>query len=197
MNSMTVISEITTLEANHWALPDIAEKINAATRPAESHARSAVQSALTAGSWLMQAKNCVPHGEWHEWLAANCAVAPRTAQAYMRLFNTLPRLEVSDAQRVADLPLREAMRAIATAPEYPAAAVAVGRRARPWTETDKAAEVFNRSSVVLKKSAKVFSLIRQLNGKQVGILRSSLLGALEALDALQNAEILTEAQVVS
>lgn len=103
------------------ALPGLANKINEATTAAESHARSAVQYALTAGALLVQAKARVPHGEWQTWLAANCTVAPRTASAYMRLATRLPELPDAERQRVADSSLRGALEALAQAkPTAPA-----------------------------------------------------------------------------
>ena len=184
---MSTINDITLIEPEHWALRDIAQKINDATQTAEGQARSAMQSAMTAGDLLTQAKGYVQHGQWNEWLRANCTVAPRTAQAYMRLFKQVPALEDSKAQRVADLPLREAMKAIATVPEVPASTRAAGLRVASRSEADKAAAIFRRSASGLRESAKCIDMIRELNGKQVTALRSKLLAAIDALDALQTA----------
>ena len=59
----------------------------------------------------------LPHGQWLPWLEANCQVSGRSAQAYMRVARELPKLEGSKAQRVADLPLREAVRLLANESE--------------------------------------------------------------------------------
>jgi Protein of unknown function (DUF3102) len=93
-------------------LADLAGRINDEHRLAEQHARSAVEHALKCGELLIEAKGKVQHGEWLPWLKANCAVSERTAQAYMRLAHEIPKLDPGKAQRVADLPLREALKAL-------------------------------------------------------------------------------------
>lgn len=95
-------------------LSDLSRQINDAVQEANSSATRAMTAALRAGQLLAEAKMAVPHGEWEAWLTNNCNVAPRTAQAYMRLSRKLPELPPAEAQRVADLPLREAIAAIAT-----------------------------------------------------------------------------------
>jgi len=90
-------------------LQGLAEGINREHALVESHLQGAVQHAIRAGGLLAEAKGKVPHGEWLPWLAENCAIKERTAQTYMRLARELPKLEPSKAQRVADLPLREAV----------------------------------------------------------------------------------------
>lgn len=76
-----------------------------------------MKHACEAGERLIQAKAMLPHGQWLPWLEANCEVSERSAQAYMRVARELPKLEGSKAQRVADLPLREAVRLLANEPE--------------------------------------------------------------------------------
>lgn len=93
-------------------LRELAEGINQAHALVESHLQGAVQHAIRAGGLLAEAKEKVPHGEWLPWLAENCAIKERTAQTYMRLSRELPKLDPAKAQRVADLPLREAVRAL-------------------------------------------------------------------------------------
>ena len=68
-----------------------------------------MQHALNAGDLLLKAKKKVAHGGWLDWLKENCHFSERTAQGYMRLSRELPQLEDSKAQRVADLPLRDAL----------------------------------------------------------------------------------------
>jgi hypothetical protein len=94
----------------------LAERINEGHRLAESHARSAVEHALRCGELLIEAKAKINHGQWLPWLKANCAVSERTAQAYVRLARELPALAPGKAQRVADLPLREALKALVSEP---------------------------------------------------------------------------------
>jgi hypothetical protein len=89
--------------------------INSALLEAERHARQVVAMAIRAGTMLVEAKGRVGHGNWEAWLSDNItAVKPRTAQAYMRLATKFRQLPDPEAQRVADLPLRDAIKAIAT-----------------------------------------------------------------------------------
>ena len=102
--------------AGHIETTTLAQQINQAHRQCEHAARSAVTHAVRCGELLLHAKAAVPHGGWLPWLAENTQVNERTAQLYMRLARELPKLDPSKAQRVADLPLREALRFIAGPP---------------------------------------------------------------------------------
>ncbi len=103
-------------EIDDEALADLASRIANAVTSAESCARDAVAYALQAGALLIQAKQKVGHGGWLAWLDKNVTMAPRTCQAYMRLAEKVPLLPPAEARRVADLPLREAVRAMTTNP---------------------------------------------------------------------------------
>jgi len=70
----------------------------------------AVEHAIAAGELLLEAKGQVRHGDWASWLAKNCDFAERTVQAYMRL----ARAPLEKRNAVADLPLRDALAAIAS-----------------------------------------------------------------------------------
>ena len=105
----------------------LAQRINEATAEAEGHARAAMNQALIVGGLLNEAKSQVPHGEWDAWLTTHCKVAPRTARAYMRLAKQWPQLPEPKRQRVADLPVREAVRAIAMKPDAPPRTTAPAR----------------------------------------------------------------------
>lgn len=69
-----------------------------------------VQHARAAGQLLIAAKKQLSHGEWEPYLRDQCDLGITTAQGYMRL----ARLRPQKAQRVAHLPLREALQTIAT-----------------------------------------------------------------------------------
>ena len=84
---------------------------------AEGLAKSAVEAARSVGQHLVLAKQKVAHGEWDAWVRENTPLSPRTAQAYKRLADQMEKLSPAEAQRVADLPLREAMKAIASTAE--------------------------------------------------------------------------------
>lgn len=68
--------------------------------------------AAAAGALLIEAKAAVLHGQWSAWLRDHFAMSERSAQNLMRLARELPKLDAQEAQRVADLPLREALRAL-------------------------------------------------------------------------------------
>ena len=181
MNTITVIDN----ELQDLALPSLAKRINAAIIEAEGHARSAMDTALTAGALLIEAKQQVAHGEWENWLASNCQVAPRTAQSYMRLFKQLPLLEDSKAQRVADLPLREVMRAIATDPAKPSQPRYTDVRLAKKDDAERAVTALNKSAAALKAAAKNVNSWRELKDAQIVSLRKKLTDALEAIDHME------------
>jgi hypothetical protein len=93
------------------SLPALATEINAAHSAALDAARSALENARRAGMLLVAAKEQLPHGEWLPWLALHCPTLPeRTARAYMRVARCWPEIEAANRQRVADLPLRDALK---------------------------------------------------------------------------------------
>lgn len=94
----------------------LAAEINAAHQQAEASAWTAVEHAAKAGELLTEAKAQIDHGSWAVWVEANCEFSLRTAQAYMRISHKLPDLDESKAQRVALLPLREAMKVLVDGP---------------------------------------------------------------------------------
>jgi Protein of unknown function (DUF3102) len=71
--------------------------------------RQAVDHAIAAGELLIEPKKQVKHGEWQTWLMANCDIAERTVQAYMKL----ARAPLEKRNAVADLPLRDALASLA------------------------------------------------------------------------------------
>jgi len=91
-------------------LPVLAGEVQAAHRQVTEAAGAAVIAARTAGAALIEAKGRLPHGAWLPWLR-EIGVKPRTAQAYMQL----AALDGPNAQRVAHLTLRRALRSVAKA----------------------------------------------------------------------------------
>jgi hypothetical protein len=167
-------------------LPALAEQINQASAAAEANAKSAMQHALRAGRLLIEAKALTTHGDWENWLTANCTMAPRTAQAYMRLAKKLQELPADEAQRVADLPVREAIRAIATSPEAPARASMI--RINDRTDADRAASTFKKGAAAMRDAAK-WANVGKLDAKRVQSLRAKLQAAVEELDRLAAVEV--------
>lgn len=170
------------VEREHGALAGLADKINAEIAAAEISAMSAVQHALTAGGLLNEAKGCVQHGEWAAWLETNCRVAPRTARAYMSLAARLPALPDEERQRVADLPLRDAIKAISTAPTAPPSRPSIHRPSRD--QRDRATRALSQAADAQR------ALVRHvgqnyIKRKEVERTRAKLRAALAALDELQ------------
>lgn len=132
------MNELTTL--NTLAI-DIKDKHQAALDAYDN----AVSLAREAGELLIQAKAQVEHGQWAEWLKTNVPFSERTAQGYMRLVRELPKLDPEKAQRVAVMPLRKALRAIADQddvkveydPEFEALRIVMDIRGaiRDWNES--------------------------------------------------------------
>jgi hypothetical protein len=94
-------------------LGELAHAINREHDLASQTFKTALHHAIKAGELLRKARANVGHGAWLPWLQENCHVSERTAQAYMRLAREFPKLDSAKAQRVADLPLRTALKEIA------------------------------------------------------------------------------------
>jgi hypothetical protein len=90
-------------------LLDLRTGINDAHAEAERAFLAGMQHVFRAGELLLAAKVKIPHGEWEAWLAANIHASARTCRGYMQL----AALGAEERRRVADLPLREALRTIA------------------------------------------------------------------------------------
>lgn len=94
-------------------LPVLAEEIRKAHADVQDAAKTAAGRAIAAGEALIEAKALLKHGEWLPWLREHCALSERTAQLYARLARKHREMDGPDAQRVADLPIREAAKIIA------------------------------------------------------------------------------------
>lgn len=173
---LSVVDDLATLSA----------EIDRVVTDAEAHARSAVGAAIAAGGLLKRAKDAVGHGGWDAWLRENCRVAPRTARAYMRLHAQYQSLGPDERQRVAEMPLRQAIAAIATNPATPPS---YGRLVRHPAENARAPMVASlRNGVVaIRDVAKMLELHGPLKAGKVKTARAKLIAALDALDALTSA----------
>ena len=174
------MNEIIVYEPAVPALSDLAGQINEEIHQAEASARGTTQHALKAGELLIRAKAVVEHGQWEGWLIQHCVVAPRTAQAYMRLVNTLPKLSHAEAQRVADLPLRQAIKAIATDPVTPPRQSTY--KAKDISEAMKVEKTVASGASTLRSIAKDVGRMRTLSAKRVATLREKLLSVISLLD---------------
>jgi len=63
----------------------LANEINSAHTAARQHAQKSLESAITAGEALLEAKEQLKHGEWLPWLRDGCKVSERGARVCMRL----------------------------------------------------------------------------------------------------------------
>ena len=88
---------------------ELPARINDAHEKVKQALRRGAEHAVEAGRLLLQAKATVRHGNWLEWVGANCKFSERTAQLYMRLAEEAPRLE-SKTQRIADLTVNDAIK---------------------------------------------------------------------------------------
>lgn len=104
--AMTVSSDVIPAPAQ---LTTLADAIRTELADAKAAAASAVEHACRAGELVIQAKEACPHGEWGKWLRENAEVSERTARAYMQLAKRCRELPPGERQRVADLPLRQAL----------------------------------------------------------------------------------------
>ena len=95
------------------ALDALADRINTEHKAVCEAAVTATQHAIKCGVSLIAAKSGLPHGQCLPWIKENCDLSERTTQAYMLLARRHEELGGEEAQRVADLPVRQAMVAIA------------------------------------------------------------------------------------
>lgn len=172
--------------------PTLAQAINDKVSEAENNARGAMQCALEAGELLLKAKAQIPHGQWESWLIQNCTVAPRTARSYMSLATRFPALPEAERQRVADLPLRDVVRAISTNPEQPPKAKGLAHIVRREDREISGAK-FKKAAAVAREAAKFISLGVGLNAKKTEALKKSLQDAIAEIEKLQSADNIVEA----
>jgi hypothetical protein len=109
------------------SLIDLAARIQQEHEACRSCLQRGLEHAIAAGRLLIEAKTQVPHGQWLSWLKTNCVVSPRTAQAYMRVTNSIGDDEAK-AQRVAHLSLRDALDQLGEVAVYGRALKAVERQ---------------------------------------------------------------------
>jgi len=94
-------------------LHSLAEQINEQHDKCKVALTAGVEHAIKAGTLLTEAKQRVGHGGWLAWIQDNCNFSQRTVQAYMRVARNAAMLEERNAQRVADLSFRQALRQLA------------------------------------------------------------------------------------
>jgi len=78
-------------------LAGLASEITALHLQAEANMRSCAEVAMAAGDRLHEAKLAVGHGQFGEWVAANCKFSHRRAREYMQIADK--RAEIEAAMR--------------------------------------------------------------------------------------------------
>jgi hypothetical protein len=86
-------------------LTNYAGQIREEHRLAKGKYVEATTHAINCGRYLAEVKGQLPHGQFSTWVKENCGFSVRTGQVYMRL--------AEKAQRVAHLPIRQAMETLA------------------------------------------------------------------------------------
>jgi Protein of unknown function (DUF3102) len=99
------------LSKNEPSLADLAAAIRGHHAEIVRSLNSSLDHAYEAGQCLTAAKAALPHGEFGPWIADNCGFSRRTARLYMQVAERWEAL-TAKRQRVANLPLREAVAAL-------------------------------------------------------------------------------------
>jgi hypothetical protein len=95
-------------------LAALAEQIRREHAAAEAAWRESVRHALRCGELLIQARAKLVHGQWQSWCRQNLKIAARTIRLYCQLASLPP----AERQRVATLPLREALKVPTSGPSF-------------------------------------------------------------------------------
>src|SRR5215471_7836300 len=82
---------------------ELPARIDDAHEKVKQSLQRGAEHAIEAGRLLLQAKATVRHGNWLEWVGANCKFSEHKAQLYMRLLESKP-------QRIADLTITDAIK---------------------------------------------------------------------------------------
>jgi hypothetical protein len=95
-------------------LTELRNKIVGAHESVDEAAVEGLKNARKAGEALIEAKGLLKHGEWLPFLKqCDESLTERTAQAYMQVAKNWARLSLSNAQHVADLSFRGALKVLA------------------------------------------------------------------------------------
>ena len=96
------------------SLDDLAQRIKTEHQEIIGAKRNIVERAMKAGDLLIQAKANAGHGNWLNWLKANCVgISERTANVYMKLADGRATIEEKlKSAATADLTINEALRSL-------------------------------------------------------------------------------------
>jgi hypothetical protein len=70
--------------------------------------QEALRHAINCGKYLTEAKANVPHGEWIEWVKANCQFSKKTDEVYRALFRAKEEL-LKESKRATNFSIRGAV----------------------------------------------------------------------------------------
>lgn len=119
-------------------LPALAGKINAAHHQVKSALNRSAGYAIETGLLLLQAKKAVGHGNFAEWVGANCAFSERTCQLYMQLARKFPNPQSFADFTISDLMAELAPLRLAALKDEPKAKKAKAEKADPVDAAIKA-----------------------------------------------------------
>ena len=179
-----LIGCLASIQSDHQSLDSLARQIKDSFADTIRSANSAVEGALITGALLVKAKEQVEHGDWNHWVSLNCGFSYRTARSYMRLATSMPKLDDPKWQRVASLPLREALRAIGTDPTEPPKHAYSKYRANR-TDSERSSAVLGKAESALKATRKLIGYQLPVKRTLVDGLRKKLNDALAELDAIE------------
>jgi len=169
------------------SLDDLASTVRNFDEEARQHAGRATALAIVIGQTLQIAKKKVVHGKWSEWLECYCRLNERTARAYMQLAKSMPLMDESKRQRVANLPLREAIKAISTNQYITQKHPCIPRIAGS-TEREKSCSIFSNAINSLKVFHSIVEKASDVKGSDAVALRKKLTSALAELDRLESVD---------
>lgn len=99
------------------SLGELAKRINAEHEAATLATMEAFERWAKVGESLAEAKAQVPHGEWGEWVEANCRFGARQARKYMQIHERRAELEKQNGIRNSVLTIDKALASLAAPPE--------------------------------------------------------------------------------
>ena len=108
------------LSVTETKLSDLADKIRSSHEQVVTSLQRAVDHARQAGQLLCEAKECVSHGQWQDWLEEHFAdqISDRTARKYMQLSNDWDKVTMmAKRHSCAVLSMQQALEYIAEAKE--------------------------------------------------------------------------------